>query len=200
MIVSDGIGATELVGDAGVTFARGAAAALAAALLSHRGADPSFTRATLEEAVRLMQIVGEGREGTPVRLSMSASGLDLSATAQERADAKEAIEAKFEGTDMSVAFNPQFLLPGSLYQPLYASDTLSITANGASSDVINVMQPRSTFTNSRCSLPLAIAPRSWRQSSHSLASLASDSMVLSFSLRLATAVCSARTSVARSTV
>lgn len=74
----------------------------------------TVARATLEEAVRLMQIVGEGREGTPVRLSMSASGLELSATAQERADAVEAIDAKFEGSDLTVAFNPQFLLDGLL--------------------------------------------------------------------------------------
>jgi DNA polymerase-3 subunit beta len=74
----------------------------------------TVTRAALEEAVRLMQIVGEGREGTPVRLSMNASGLELSATAQERADAAEAIDAKFEGSDLTVAFNPQFLLDGLL--------------------------------------------------------------------------------------
>ena len=43
---------------------------------------------------------------------MSADGLELSATAQERADAKESIETKFDGSDMSVAFNPQFLLDG----------------------------------------------------------------------------------------
>jgi DNA polymerase-3 subunit beta len=66
----------------------------------------------LEEAARLMQIVGEGRDSTPVRLTMSSEGLELSASAQERADAKESIDAKFEGTDMSVAFNPQFLLDG----------------------------------------------------------------------------------------
>jgi DNA polymerase III subunit beta len=71
-------------------------------------------RSALEEAVRLMQIVGEGREGTPVRLSMSAEGLELSATAQERADATDAIDAKFEGSDVTVAFNPQFVLDGLL--------------------------------------------------------------------------------------
>lgn len=74
----------------------------------------TVARATLEEAVRLMQIVGEGREGTPVRLAMGPDGLELSATSQERADATEAIEAKFEGTDVTVAFNPQFLLDGLL--------------------------------------------------------------------------------------
>ena len=74
----------------------------------------TVSRETLEEAVRLMQIVGEGREGTPVRLAMSVDGLELSASAQERADATEAIDAKFEGTDVTVAFNPQFLLDGLL--------------------------------------------------------------------------------------
>ena len=74
----------------------------------------TVNRPALEEAVRLMQIVGEGREGTPVRLAMSAAGLELSATAQERADASEAIDAKFEGSDLTVAFNPQFLLDGLL--------------------------------------------------------------------------------------
>jgi DNA polymerase-3 subunit beta len=72
----------------------------------------NVNRSELEEAARLMQIVGEGREGTPVRLAMSAAGLELSATAQERADAAEAIDAKFEGSDVTVAFNPQFLLDG----------------------------------------------------------------------------------------
>jgi DNA polymerase-3 subunit beta len=72
----------------------------------------TVAREALEEAARLMQIVGEGREGTPVRLAMSSDGLELSANAQERADAIEAIDAKFEGSDVTVAFNPQFLLDG----------------------------------------------------------------------------------------
>ena len=49
-----------------------------------------------------------------MRLAMSAAGLELSANAQERADAVELIDAKFEGTDLTVAFNPQFLLDGLL--------------------------------------------------------------------------------------
>jgi DNA polymerase-3 subunit beta len=72
----------------------------------------TVARSALDEAVRLMQIVGEGRDTTPVRLAMSSDGLELSASAQERADARESIEAKYEGTDITVAFNPQFLLDG----------------------------------------------------------------------------------------
>lgn len=74
----------------------------------------TVSRDALEEAVRLMQIVGEGRDGTPVRLAMNADGLELSASAQERADVSEVLDGKLEGNDLTVAFNPQFLLDGLL--------------------------------------------------------------------------------------
>src|ERR1051326_8493397 len=53
-------------------------------------------------------------------------------------------------------------------------------------DVMSVMQPRSTFTTSRCSLPLAIAPRSCLHSSQSFLSLPAESAATILSLRLAT--------------
>ena len=43
---------------------------------------------------------------------MSAEGLELSANAQDVGEAHEAVEAKYEGTDVTVAFNSQFLLDG----------------------------------------------------------------------------------------
>ena len=43
---------------------------------------------------------------------MSAEGLELSAIAQDVGEAHEAVEAKFEGTELTVAFNSQFLLDG----------------------------------------------------------------------------------------
>ena len=43
---------------------------------------------------------------------MSADGLELSATAQDVGQAHEPVEAKFEGTELTVAFNSQFLLDG----------------------------------------------------------------------------------------
>ena len=43
---------------------------------------------------------------------MSAEGLELSAIAQDVGEAHEAVEAKYEGTDVTVAFNSQFLLDG----------------------------------------------------------------------------------------
>ena len=59
-----------------------------------------------------MRIVGQSRDTAPVRLAMSADGLELSAIAQDVGEAHESVEAKFEGTELTVAFNPQFLLDG----------------------------------------------------------------------------------------
>ena len=43
---------------------------------------------------------------------MTAEGLELSAIAQDVGEAHESVEAKYEGTDLTVAFNSQFLLDG----------------------------------------------------------------------------------------
>ncbi len=71
------------------------------------------SRGTLEEAVAADADRRRGPRGhAGAARDDTADGLELSATAQERADAAEAIDAKFEGTDVTVAFNPQFLLDG----------------------------------------------------------------------------------------
>jgi DNA polymerase-3 subunit beta len=43
---------------------------------------------------------------------MTAEGLELSAVAQDVGEAHEVVEAKYEGSDLTVAFNSQFLLEG----------------------------------------------------------------------------------------
>jgi DNA polymerase-3 subunit beta len=43
---------------------------------------------------------------------MTAEGLELSAVAQDVGEAHESVEAKYEGSDLTVAFNSQFLLEG----------------------------------------------------------------------------------------
>jgi DNA polymerase-3 subunit beta len=52
------------------------------------------------------------REATPVRLSMSADGLELIAITQDVGQASEQLDASYEGTDLTVAFNPDYLLEG----------------------------------------------------------------------------------------
>lgn len=73
-------------------------------------------KGALEEAIRLMQTIGE-RDTTPVRLSIGTAGVEISASSQERAEATETLDAKYEGNDVRVAFNPQFLLEGILAVP-----------------------------------------------------------------------------------
>jgi len=57
------------------------------------------------------------REATPVRLAMSAEGLDLVAVTQDVGQAQESIDAKYEGTELTVAFNPDYLLQGIEVMP-----------------------------------------------------------------------------------
>jgi DNA polymerase III subunit beta len=49
---------------------------------------------------------------TPVRLSMRAGGVDLTVVSQEVGDASETVDADFDGTDLTVAFNPTYLIDG----------------------------------------------------------------------------------------
>jgi DNA polymerase-3 subunit beta len=72
----------------------------------------TVARDALQSAVNRVRLVGGGKDQAPIRLGMSAEGLELSATAQDVGEAHEEVEAKYEGTDLTVAFNSQFLLDG----------------------------------------------------------------------------------------
>ena len=67
-------------------------------------------REALLEAVRRVKLLA--REATPVRLAMSSEGLELVAVTQDVGQAHESLDAKFEGTDLTVAFNPEYLVQG----------------------------------------------------------------------------------------
>jgi DNA polymerase-3 subunit beta len=69
-------------------------------------------RAALIEALDRVQIVGQNRDNAAVRLTMNAGGLELSMSAQDVGTAQESVDAKFEGTELTVAFNPVFLHDG----------------------------------------------------------------------------------------
>jgi DNA polymerase-3 subunit beta len=64
------------------------------------------------EAVRRVRLVAQGRDNTPVKLLLNADGVELTASAQDVGRAFEALEAKYEGSEMTVAFNPEFLVDG----------------------------------------------------------------------------------------
>jgi DNA polymerase-3 subunit beta len=64
----------------------------------------------LSESVKRVALVAE--RNTPVRLTFSAGQLMLEAGTGDEAQAEETIEADFSGDDLSIAFNPQYLLDG----------------------------------------------------------------------------------------
>jgi DNA polymerase-3 subunit beta len=66
--------------------------------------------AVLAEAVKRVALVAE--RNTAVRLAFSAGQLLLEAGTGDEAQAEEVLEAGYEGDDLSIAFNPQYLLDG----------------------------------------------------------------------------------------
>ena len=66
--------------------------------------------APLAEAVKRVALVAA--RNAPVRLSFSAEGVVLEAGGQDDAQASERLECGWEGEQMSIAFNPQYLLDG----------------------------------------------------------------------------------------
>ena len=69
-------------------------------------------RDVLSAAVNRVRLVGQSRDTAPIRLHMDNDGLELSAIAQDVGEAHESVEAKFDGGELIVAFNAQFLLDG----------------------------------------------------------------------------------------
>ena len=72
----------------------------------------TVSRDALQAAVNRVRLVGQSKDTAPIRLGMTAEGLELSAIAQDVGEAHESVEAKYEGSDLTVAFNSQFLLDG----------------------------------------------------------------------------------------
>jgi DNA polymerase-3 subunit beta len=72
----------------------------------------TVARDALQAAVNRVRLVGQSRDTAPIRLSMSAETLELSAIAADVGEAHETVEAKYDGSDLTVAFNSQFLLDG----------------------------------------------------------------------------------------
>jgi len=52
------------------------------------------------------------REAAPVRLALKQDGLELTAVTQDVGQAHEDLDAKYEGAELVVAFNPEFLITG----------------------------------------------------------------------------------------
>lgn len=67
-------------------------------------------RTALLDAIRRVKLLA--RDATPIRLAMSADRLELAATTQDVGQAAETLDATYTGTEMTVAFNPDYLAEG----------------------------------------------------------------------------------------
>jgi DNA polymerase-3 subunit beta len=70
----------------------------------------TVSRQAITDAVRRVGLLA--RETSPVRMEFNALGVKLSSSSPDLGQAVEAVEAGYEGEDLTVAFNPQYLIDG----------------------------------------------------------------------------------------
>ena len=70
----------------------------------------TVSRQQLIDAVRRVGLLA--RDSSPVRLEFNALGVKLSSSSPDLGQAVEAVEARYEGEDVTAAFNPAYLADG----------------------------------------------------------------------------------------
>jgi DNA polymerase-3 subunit beta len=70
----------------------------------------TVSRQQLLDAVRRVGLLA--RDTTPVRLEFNALGVKLSSSSPDLGQAIETVEARYEGDDLTVAFNPGYMSDG----------------------------------------------------------------------------------------
>jgi DNA polymerase-3 subunit beta len=70
----------------------------------------TVSRDALLEAIRRVKILA--KDATPVRLQLSDDGVKLTAITQDVGNAADELDASFDGTELTVAFNPDYLASG----------------------------------------------------------------------------------------
>lgn len=70
----------------------------------------TVSREPLIEALRRVKLLA--RDATPVRMQMSSDGLELRAVTQDVGEGTESLDASYTGDELTVAFNPDYLLAG----------------------------------------------------------------------------------------
>jgi DNA polymerase-3 subunit beta len=68
-------------------------------------------RDPLLDAVRRVKLLVRDPT-TPVRVALRSDGIELSVITQDWGQASEQVDAKYEGSEMTVAFNPNYLIDG----------------------------------------------------------------------------------------
>ena len=68
-------------------------------------------REALLDAVRRVKLLARDAT-TPVRIALKATGIELTVITTDWGTANEDVDAKYEGAEMTVAFNPNYLIDG----------------------------------------------------------------------------------------
>jgi DNA polymerase III subunit beta len=67
-------------------------------------------RDALIDGIRRVKLLA--RDATPIRLGLGPETLELTAVAQDIGNASESLDARYDGAEMTVAFNPDYLSAG----------------------------------------------------------------------------------------
>ena len=70
----------------------------------------TVSKDSMLEAIRRVKILAQ--DSTPVRLTLGGETVQLTAITQDVGDAAEEIDASYDGAEMTVAFNPDYLAAG----------------------------------------------------------------------------------------
>lgn len=70
----------------------------------------TVAKASILEAIRRVKILAQ--DSTPVRLTLGGDTVQLTAITQDVGNAVEELDASYDGTEMTVAFNPDYLSAG----------------------------------------------------------------------------------------
>lgn len=70
----------------------------------------TVSKASMMEAIRRVKILAQ--DSTPVRLTLGGETVQLTAITQDVGNAAEEIDASYDGAEMTVAFNPDYLAAG----------------------------------------------------------------------------------------
>ena len=70
----------------------------------------TVSKASMTEAIRRVKILAQ--DSTPVRLTLGGDTVQLTAITQDVGNAAEEIDASYDGAEMTVAFNPDYLAAG----------------------------------------------------------------------------------------
>lgn len=114
---SSGTPAGEGGGDAGATGTRLTTRLIEGQFPNYRQLIPehhpnrlTVGREPLLDALRRVKLLA--REAIPVRIELRGATVQLSAVTQDVGRAEEELDAKYEGTEMGISFNPEYLADG----------------------------------------------------------------------------------------